>query len=114
MNQQAVPGLAEPYSHLDSVDVAAAVGAAHDAYSDLGPVVRLVNPKEGATISSLFAALLGAVAALGAPGTVADGAIPTASWRAVAQDDDAVAAALASLGPTLAGYGPRQITVRNP
>ncbi len=109
VNEVAVPGRAEPYSHLDTVDIAATVGAARAAYEDLGPLVQLLDPAQGAVVARRFDALAGAVGALGTPGTVADAAVPPARLEQVAQDDDATAAALSALGPTLAGYGPRQI-----
>jgi hypothetical protein len=109
VNEVAVPGRAEPYSHLDSVDIAASVDAAHAAFEDLDPLVQMVDPTQGAAVDHRFAALLGAVGALGTPGTVTDSAIPAARLEQVAQDDDAVAGALSALGPTLTGYGPRQI-----
>ncbi|MGO9455825.1 MAG: hypothetical protein ACLP62_02085 [Acidimicrobiales bacterium] len=109
VNEVAVPGRAEPYSHLDTVDIAATVGAARAAYEDLGPLVQLLDSAQGAVVTRRFDALAGAVGALGAPGSVADTAIPAARLEQVAQDDDAAAAALSALGPTLAGYGPRQI-----
>lgn len=109
VNEVAIPGKEEAYSHLDSVDVAATVDGAHAAFVDVTPLARLVEPGRCATVAHRFAALLDAVQALGAPGTVADGTIPPEAWEAVAQDDDAVAAALAALEATLVGYGPRQI-----
>lgn len=109
VNEVAIPGREEPYSHLDSVDVAATVDAAHDAFMDVAPLGRIVAPRRVATVTRRFAALLAAVAVLGPPGTVVDASVPAAEWQAVAQDDDAAAAALGALEATLAGYGPRQI-----
>jgi hypothetical protein len=109
VNEVAVPGRAEPYSHLDSVDVAATVDAAKAAFEDLVPLVRQIDPRQGTAITRGFATLAGAVGALGAPGTAPDSAIPAARFEQVAQDGDAVAEALSALGATLAGYGPRQI-----
>lgn len=105
----AVPGLEELYSHLDTVDVAATVGAASAAFEAVAPVGRLVTPGRTATAAERFAALGLAVRALGTPGTVPDSAIPEARWRSVAEDADAAAAVLGALAPPLAGYGPRQI-----
>lgn len=109
VNEAAVPGQAEPYSHLDTVDVVATVDAAHDAWDDVAPLVKLVEPRRGAAVTRRFGALLKAVAALGPPGSVADSGVPASASEQVAQDDDAVAAGLSALEPTLAGYGPRQI-----
>lgn len=109
VNEVAIPGKEEVYSRLDSVDVAATVDGAHAAYMDVLPLARLVEPGRAETVAHRFSALLDAVQALGAPGTVTDGTIPPAEWEAVAQDDDAAAAALAALEPALVGYGPRQI-----
>jgi iron uptake system EfeUOB component EfeO/EfeM len=109
VNEVAVPGRAEPYSHLDTIDVSAAVGTAQEAWDALAPLVRLVNPGPGQKVTRRLATLQHAVAALGPPGSVPDGALAPARLEQVAQDDDAVAASLSALGPTLAGYGPRQI-----
>lgn len=105
----AVPGLEETYSHLDSVDTAATVGAADAAFDAVAPLGRLVTAGGTATAGARFAALSGAVQALGEPGSVPDNAIPEARWRSVAEQADATAAALSELAPALAGYGPRQI-----
>lgn len=109
VNEVAIPGREEVYSHFDAVDVVATVAAAHAAFEDVAPLGKVVAPGRTATLSHLFAILAPKVAALGVPGTVTDGAIPATRWTAVAQDDDAVAAALGGLAPTFAGYGPRQL-----
>lgn len=105
----AVPGLEERYSHLDSVDVAATAGAADAAFDDVVPVGRLVAAGRTATAAARLGTLMGAVQALGTPGTVPDTGIPEGRWRSVAEDADAAGDALAALAPALAGYGPRQV-----
>jgi hypothetical protein len=105
----AVPGLEEQYSHLDSVDVAATVGAAGAAFDAVAPLGRLVTAGRTTAAGARLAALTEAVQALGTPGTVPDAGIPESRWRSVAEDADAAAAVLGALAPALAGYGPRQI-----
>lgn len=105
----AVPGREERYSHLDSVDAAATAGAADAAFDDVVPVGRLVAAGRTATAAARLATLMGAVQALGTPGTVPDTGIPEGRWRSVAEDADAAGDALAALAPALAGYGPRQV-----
>jgi iron uptake system component EfeO len=109
VNEVAIPGREEVYSHFDAVDVAATVSAARAAFEDVAPLGELVAPGRTSTVSRLFATLTRQVAALGVPGTVSDSAVPTAQWTAVAQEDDVVAGALGALSPTLGGYGPRQL-----
>jgi len=105
----AVPGLEEVYSQRDSVDAVATVAAAEAAFQAVAPLGRMVTAGRTATAEARFAALGGAVQALGPPGMAPDSAIPQGRWRSVAEDADATAAVLSELAPALAGYGPRQI-----
>ena len=77
---------------------------------DVAPLATLVEPRRAAAVSRRFATLLTVGGGARRPrAPVPDSAVPPARWTAVAQDDDAVAAALGALAATLAGYGPRQI-----
>jgi len=102
---QALPSSQEHTSHLGLVDVAATVGAARQAFATVAPLARLVAPGLTATVTSDFATLDAAVAALGPPTTTLDTAVPADLRLAAARQLDATATALARLTATLAPYG---------
>lgn len=104
VNDVAVPGDEELSSHLDTVDIAATVGAAASAFSAIQPLARIVSPLTAAVALS-FATLEADVAALGPPGQRVDDTIPMATRRALAQQVDATAAGLAGLSALLTPYG---------
>jgi len=101
----AVPGNEELYSHLDAVDIAATVGAAQAAFTAVRPLAHLISPALTGTTASSFATLGADVAALGPPDQTPDATIPPASLRTLAQQVDATAALLARLSALLAPYG---------
>ena len=105
VNDVALPGDEELYSHLDTVDIAGTVGAAASAFSAIQPLARMVSPPLTAAVASLFATLEADVAALGPPGQRVDDTIPVATQRALAQQVDATAAGLARLSALLTPYG---------
>ena len=109
VDQYAVTGREEAYSHLDAVDAAASVAAAQGAFADVAPLGLLVAPSATATVSAAFGVLAQRVAALGSPGTAVDQAIAPAAWTALAQQVDVVADDLGRLAPAFDGYGPRQL-----
>jgi iron uptake system EfeUOB component EfeO/EfeM len=105
VNEMAIPGREELYSHLDDVDIAATVGAAHDAYVSVAPLGRLVAPSLTITVGEQFTRLLAEVDSLGPPAQVPDSAISNATRLSLSQQVDATAAELARLSATLAPFG---------
>ncbi len=101
----AVPGDEELYSRLDAVDIAAGIGAAHDAFVVITPLATLVAPALTALVSRQFTELLGLVAALGPPTEVTDASMTTATRLSLSQQADATAADLAQLSATLVPFG---------
>ncbi len=105
VNDVAVPGKEEVYSHLDAVDIAATVAAAHAAFTAIEPLARTVSPTLTATAASHFTGLEAQVAGLGPPGLRADATFPPAALRTLAQQVDGTAALVARLSSLLASYG---------
>jgi iron uptake system component EfeO len=105
VNDTAVPGDEEQFSHLDAVDIAATVGGARDAFVSIEPLGHLVAPSLTTSLGAQFNRLLGAVRSLGPPASTPDQAISTAARRALAQQVDATAAGLARLSATLVPFG---------
>ena len=107
VNDVAVPGQEEVYSHLDAVDIAGTVAAANAAFTALQPLARTVSPLLTDAVATHLAGLQTQVDALGPPSLRTDAAIPPASLRSLAQQVDATAALLARLSARLAPYGTR-------
>ena len=101
----ALPGREERFSHLDAVDIAAAVGAADQAFAAIEPVGRTVDPDLTTSVAQVFSSLEADVASLGPPTQVPDAAIPTTLRLSVSQQVDATAAELAQLAARLAPLG---------
>jgi iron uptake system EfeUOB component EfeO/EfeM len=101
----AIPGREEQYSHLDGVDIAATVSAAHDAFGDIEPLGHQVAPTLTASVASSFDRLEAEVARLGPPATVVDGDISPATRLGLSQQVDATAAVLARLAALLVPFG---------
>jgi iron uptake system EfeUOB component EfeO/EfeM len=105
MDEVALPGREELYSHLDAVDIAASTAAAHDAYLAIQPLARRVAPSLTAQVAGQFTALLSDVAWLGPPTQVTDAAIPPGTRLLLSQQGDATATELAQLAATLVPFG---------
>ncbi|HLK45531.1 MAG TPA: hypothetical protein VKT18_06060, partial [Acidimicrobiales bacterium] len=101
----AIPGREEQSSHLDLVDVAAAVRAAKVALDLCAPLGRIVAPATTATATRRLGLLVTAVDALGSPADRADASVPLARWQALAVDADAVNAVLGQLQGEVEGFG---------
>jgi iron uptake system component EfeO len=104
VNDEVVSGEEEAYSHLDTVDATAGVAAARTAFDVVAPLGRLAAPGAVRTVIDQFALLGRRVDALGPPGTRVDSEIGQPMWRALAQQVDATAAALSTLGGDLAHF----------
>lgn len=106
VNDVAVRGAEEPYSHLDTADVIASVAAARAAYAQLVPLGDLVDGVATAAVGDDFTDLGRVVAGLGPAGSRPDASVAPARWRAIAQQVDVTAGALAELGPELPSATP--------
>jgi iron uptake system component EfeO len=104
VNNDVVTGDEEAYSHLDAVDAVAGVAAARTAFDMVAPLGRLAAPGATRTVVAQFARLAQRVDALGSPGTRVDGEIGQSQWHALAQQVDATAATLSTLGGDLAHF----------
>ena len=105
VDEMAVPAREELYSQRDTVDIAATVDAAEQAFSDVEPLGRMVAPSLTQTVASHFVQLLASVAALGPPAEVADSALLPGTRLALSQQVDATATPLAQLAATLVPFG---------
>ncbi len=105
VNDTAVPGHEEQFSHLDAVDLAATVSAARTAFTAIQPLARQVAPGLAAGVATRFASLVTQVGTLGPPGLRPDDTLPQATLRSLAQQVDATGALLAHLSARLAPYG---------
>lgn len=85
----ALPGREERFSHLDAVDIAAAVEAADQAFAAIEPVGRTVDPDLTTSVAQVFSSLEADVASLGPLTQVPDAAIPTTLRLSVSQQVDA-------------------------
>jgi iron uptake system component EfeO len=101
----AIPGQEEQYSHLDAVDIAATEVAAQAAFTAIQPLAHLVAPALTADVAGHFTGLGVQVAALGDPDQRPDTTIPAATLLTLAQQVDAAATPLARLSALLAPYG---------
>jgi iron uptake system EfeUOB component EfeO/EfeM len=101
----ALPVSQEQVSHLGLVDVAATVASARQAFGDLAPLARLVDPQLTATVAGQFAALGADCAALGAPTTTTDDSVSPAARLTAFHQLDATASELARLTAELTPYG---------
>lgn len=105
VDEMAIPGSEELFSHRDTVDIAATVNAADQAFSDIEPLCRMVAPSLTRTVADHFTQLLAAVAALGTPDSVRDASLPPATRLSLSQQVDATATPLAQLAATLVPFG---------
>ncbi len=105
VNETAIPGGEELYSHRDAVDIAATVDAADQAFSVIEPLCRLVAPSLTQTVATRFAQLQASVAGLGTPVDVTDASLPPDTRLALSQRVDATATPLAQLAATLVPFG---------
>lgn len=105
VNDTAVPGREELYSRHDAVDIAATVGAAHEAFVAVEALGHLVAPSLTASVDQQFARLLGAVRSLGNPTQIEDEDVSTAIRLSLSQQVDATAAPLSQLAAALVPFG---------
>ena len=105
VDDMAVPGREELYSRRDAVDIAATVGAAHEAFVSIEPLGQLVDPSLTTSVDQQFDRLLDTVGSLGDPAHLRDQDIPAASRLALSQQVDATAAPLSQLAAALAPFG---------
>jgi hypothetical protein len=105
VNDVAIPGREELYSHLDAVDIAATIAAADQAFEAIEPLARGVAPALDATVAQRFGALEAAVADLGPVTQLPDSAITAATRLSLSQQVDATAAGLAQLSALLTPFG---------
>ena len=105
VNEMAIPGSEELYSHRDAVDIAATVDAADQAFSDIEPLCQMVAPSLTRTVADHFTQLLAAVAALGPPDGVTDASLTPGTRLSLSQQVDATATPLAQLAATLVPFG---------
>jgi iron uptake system EfeUOB component EfeO/EfeM len=101
----AVPGREELYSRRDAVDIAATVGAAHQAFLSIQPLGHLAAPSLTSSVDQLFARLLGTVTSLGDPAQLLDQDISAALRVLLSQEVDATAARLSELAAELTPFG---------
>lgn len=101
----AIPGREELYSHLDAVDISATIAAADQAFDAVEPLAHQVAPSLTVIVAGRFAALETDVDELGPVTALADSAISSASRLSLSQQVDATADGLAQLSATLVPYG---------
>ena len=104
VDDDVVTGNEEAYSHLDAIDAVAAVAAARTAFDMVAPLGRLAAPGATRAVVAQFGRLAEQVDALGPPGTRVDSEIGSSRWLALAQQVDATASALSTLGGNLAHF----------
>jgi iron uptake system EfeUOB component EfeO/EfeM len=105
VDEMAIPGSEELYSHRDTVDIAATADAADQAFSDIEPLCRMVAPSLTRTVAHHFTQLLAAVAALGPADGVSDASLTPGIRLSLSQQVDATATPLAQLAATLVPFG---------
>ena len=105
VNEMAIPGGEELYSHRDTVDIAATVDAADQAFSTIEALSQMVAPALTQTVAGHFAQLLAAVAALGPPDGVSDASLLPGTRLSLSRQVDATATRLAQLAATLVPFG---------
>jgi iron uptake system component EfeO len=101
----AIPGHEEAFSHLDTVDVAATIDAAQAAYGAIQPLARRIAPALSRSVEQSFATLAAQVASLGPPDQRPDGSIPELTLRSLSQTVNATASMLAALSARLVPFG---------
>lgn len=101
----AIPGHEETFSHLDSVDVAAAIGAAQAAYAAIQALAERIAPTLAGSVGRSFATLAAEVAALGPPDLRPDDTVPVSTLRSLSQSVNATASLLAELSARLVPFG---------
>jgi iron uptake system EfeUOB component EfeO/EfeM len=105
VNDVAIPGHEELYSHLDAVDISATIAAADQAFDAIQPLAHQVAPSLTMAVAGRFAALESDVAELGAVTDLPDSAISSATRLTLSQQVDATAEGLAQVSATLVPYG---------
>ena len=105
VNDMALPGREELYSHLDAVDVVATVDAAGQAFAAIQPLGTLVNPSLTGLVAGRFATLATEVSALGPAEQMPDAAIDPATRLTLSRQVDATAAGLSQLAGGLVPFG---------
>ncbi|HEX7459185.1 MAG TPA: hypothetical protein VF279_01065, partial [Acidimicrobiales bacterium] len=105
VNDSALPGREELYSHLDAVDVVATVDAAREAFAAIQPLGALVNPSLTDLVAAHFSTLATEVSALGPTEQLPDAAISSATRLMLSQQVDAAAAGLSWLAADLVPFG---------
>jgi len=105
VNDVGVREEAEPYSHLDAVDIAATASAARSAFLCIQPLARSIAPALTASVADHFAMLTAQVGALGPPLLRPDDTLSVATRRDLAQQVNGTAGLLAQLSALLVPYG---------
>jgi iron uptake system EfeUOB component EfeO/EfeM len=101
----AIPGHEETFSHLGAVDMAATTGAAQAAYVAIRPLARRIAPRLSGSVEHGFATLAAEVAALGPPDQRPDATIPPSTLRSLSETVNATASLLAELSARLVPFG---------
>jgi len=101
----ALPGREELYSHRDDVDVAAGVTAADQAFAAVQPLVCSVDAGGCRVAAADLGSLSDSVSALGPPETVPDAALTVDVQRALSEQAETAAHALAVLEAPLLPFG---------
>ena len=106
MNETAIPGGEELYSHRDAVEFAATVDAADQAFSVIEPLCRLVAPSLTQTVATRFAQLQASGGRVGhSRRRHTDASLPPDTRLALSQRVDATATPLAELAAILVPFG---------
>jgi iron uptake system EfeUOB component EfeO/EfeM len=105
VDEVAIPGGEELYSHRDTVDIAATVKASDQAFSAIQPLGRMVAPALTRTVAAHLARLLASVDSLGPPNEVTDASLLPSTRLSLSQQVDATATPLAQLAATLVPFG---------
>ncbi len=105
IDDTAIPGREEPYSHRDAVDIEATLAAADDAYLAIAPLAARVAPSLNTSVGDRFGEVVGTAHSLGNPLDVPDQAIRPATRLLLSQQVDATAALFARLATALAPFG---------
>jgi iron uptake system component EfeO len=105
VNDVAIPGREEWYSHLDAVDISATIAAADQAFDAVEPLAHQVAPSLTVVVAGRFATLENDVAELGPVTDLPDSALSSTTRLSLSQQVDATADGLAQLSATLVPYG---------
>ncbi len=101
----AVPGLEEPYSHDDDVDIAAGLTGANQAFAALEPLACTIESVRCWAVTADLTSLTSTVAALGPAADVPDTALTAPVRRSLSEQADRAADALAALEEPLLPFG---------